>query len=101
MTFDACAAAYIDARKVGWKNAKHRDQWSNTLNTHSSPVFGSLPVQAVDERLRRVPRLKKNPAARPINTMVVKGAASPNRNQAIIHGGKEIEISLIVAAGYA
>jgi hypothetical protein len=33
--------------------------------------------------------------------LVVKGAASPNRNQAIIHGGKEIEISLIAAAGYA
>jgi hypothetical protein len=48
MTFDAYAAAYIDAHKVGWKNAKHRDQWSNTLNTYSSPVFGSLPVQVVD-----------------------------------------------------
>jgi hypothetical protein len=32
---------------------------------------------------------------------VIKGVASPNRNQAIIHGGKEIEMSLIVAAGYA
>src|ERR1700756_3688675 len=32
MTFDACAAAYIDAQKAGWKNAKHREQWPNTLN---------------------------------------------------------------------
>jgi integrase len=48
MTFDACAAAYIDAQKAGWKNAKHRDQWPNTLNTYASPVFGSLAVQAVD-----------------------------------------------------
>jgi integrase len=48
MTFDACAAAYIDAHKAGWKNTKHRDQWPNTLNTYASPVFGSLPVQAVD-----------------------------------------------------
>jgi integrase len=48
MTFDACAAAYIDAHKASWKNAKHRDQWPNTLNTYASPVFGSLPVQAVD-----------------------------------------------------
>jgi integrase len=48
MTFDACAAAYIDAQKAAWKNAKHREQWPNTLKTYASPVFGSLPVQAVD-----------------------------------------------------
>jgi integrase len=47
MTFDACAAAYIDAHKAGWRNAKHVDQWSNTLGTYAGPVFGSLPVQAV------------------------------------------------------
>ena len=48
MTFDACAAAYIDAHKAGWRNAKHSDQWSKTLGTYAGPVFGSLPVQAVD-----------------------------------------------------
>ena len=41
MTFDACAAAYIDAHKAGWRNAKHIDQWSNTLATYAGPVFGS------------------------------------------------------------
>src|SRR5262249_1265936 len=49
--------------------------------------------------MRPVLRLKKNAAAKPISRRVIKGAASPNRNQAIIHGGKEIEMSLIVAAG--
>ena len=48
LTFDACAAAYIDFHKTGWRNAKHRDQWRNTLNSYAGPVFGSLPVQAVD-----------------------------------------------------
>ncbi len=48
MTFGACAAVYIDAHKAGWRNAKHIDQWSNTLSTYASPVFGSLPMQAVD-----------------------------------------------------
>jgi integrase len=48
MTFGACAAAYIDVHKAGWQNAKHREQWTNTLNTYAGPVFGSLPVQAVD-----------------------------------------------------
>ena len=48
MTFDACAAAYIESHKTGWRNAKHRDQWRNTLNSYAGPVFGSMPVQAVD-----------------------------------------------------
>ena len=48
VTFDACAAAYIDAHKTAWHNAKHQDQWRNTLWTYASPVFGDLPVQAVD-----------------------------------------------------
>jgi len=48
MTFYACAAAYLDAHEDGWRNAKHREQWRNTLNSYAGPVFGSLPVQAVD-----------------------------------------------------
>jgi integrase len=51
MTFDACAEAYIDAHKKGWRNEKHVDQWRNTLATYASPVFGALPVQAVDTGL--------------------------------------------------
>ena len=51
MTFDACAEAYIEAHKKGWRNEKHVDQWRNTLATYASPVFGALPVQAVDTGL--------------------------------------------------
>jgi hypothetical protein len=51
MTFDACAAVYLDAHRDSWRNEKHRDQWRNTLNSYASPVFGSLPVQAVDVAL--------------------------------------------------
>jgi integrase len=48
MTFDECRDAYIAAHKAGWRNAKHRMQWINTLHTYVSPVFGKLAVQAVD-----------------------------------------------------
>ena len=51
MTFDQCATAYILAQKAGWKNAKHAAQWTNTLNTYASPVFGHLPVAEVDTGL--------------------------------------------------
>ena len=51
MTFDQCATAYIMAHKAGWKNAKHGDQWTNTLKTYASPVFGHLPVAEIDTGL--------------------------------------------------
>ena len=51
LTFDDCAAAYVDAHKTGWKNAKHAQQWPNTLQAYASPVFGSLPVADVDTAL--------------------------------------------------
>lgn len=51
MSFDQCAKAYILAHKAGWKNAKHCDQWTNTLNTYASPVFGHLPVTEIDTGL--------------------------------------------------
>jgi integrase len=48
MTFDQCADAYIRAHEAGWANAKHRQQWKNTLATYVAPVFGSVPVVDVD-----------------------------------------------------
>jgi len=48
MTFEACAIAYTEAHNAGWRNAKHRDQWRNTLTSYACPVFGSLPVQSID-----------------------------------------------------
>ena len=48
MTFDQCAEAYIASHRAGWKNAKHAEQWPSTIRAYASPVFGSLPVQAVD-----------------------------------------------------
>ncbi|MCR6629360.1 MAG: tyrosine-type recombinase/integrase [Magnetospirillum sp.] len=48
MTFRECATAYIEAHEAGWRNAKHADQWRNTLAKYAYPAFGDLPVQAVD-----------------------------------------------------
>ncbi|MEL0166954.1 MAG: integrase arm-type DNA-binding domain-containing protein [Pseudomonadaceae bacterium] len=41
-TFDSVAAAYIAAHRSGWKNAKHAQQWENTLKTYASPIIGKL-----------------------------------------------------------
>jgi hypothetical protein len=51
MTFDQCADAYIASHCKGRRNPRHAAQWKSTLATYASPVFGSLPVQAVDVAL--------------------------------------------------
>lgn len=51
VTFQHCAEKYIEAHRAGWKNAKHADQWTNTLTTYAYPVFDSLPVSAIDTAL--------------------------------------------------
>jgi integrase len=48
MTFRQCAEKYIAAHQAGWRNRVHARQWPSTLETYVYPVFGSLPVQAVD-----------------------------------------------------
>lgn len=47
ITFKAVAEAYIAANEDGWRNAKHRQQWTNTLVTYAYPVIGDLPVAEV------------------------------------------------------
>jgi integrase len=48
ITFKTCAEAYISAHRDGWRNAKHAAQWETTLATYVYPVFGDLPVAAID-----------------------------------------------------
>lgn len=47
-TFTRCAEAVHETLKPGWKNAKHADQWINTLTTYAAPIIGEKPVSAVD-----------------------------------------------------
>jgi integrase-like protein len=43
VTFAQSAASYIESHKAGWRNAKHAEQWTNTLETYAGPVIGLLP----------------------------------------------------------
>ncbi len=51
ITFRTCAERYVEAHKAGWRNAKHAAQWTATLEAYAFPVFGALPVAAVDTGL--------------------------------------------------
>lgn len=46
-TFKQCALAYIEAHESGWRNAKHAQQWRNSLEQHAYPVLGDLHVRDV------------------------------------------------------
>ncbi len=47
-TFTECCVAYVLAHGPTWRNAKHRQQWENTLASYAAPIIGQLPIDAVD-----------------------------------------------------
>jgi integrase len=48
MTFRLAAEEYIKTHRAGWKNAKHAQQWQNTLETYAHPMLGDVPVKDVE-----------------------------------------------------
>ena len=51
ITFATVVADYIKAHEAKWTNAKWRGQFSQTMEDFVFPVFGNLPVSAVNETL--------------------------------------------------
>ncbi len=51
ITFQQAAEQCIESKKHEWKNAKHGQQWVNTLTTHAYPTIGKLSVAALDTAL--------------------------------------------------
>jgi integrase len=43
-----CGEAYIATHQAGWRNAKHRAQWSSTLRVYAYPTMGDLTISAID-----------------------------------------------------
>lgn len=39
-TFKDCALALIESKRMGWRNAKHAQQWGNTLEQYAYPTIG-------------------------------------------------------------
>lgn len=49
LEFDKAADAFITEHESTWRNAKHAQQWRNTLTTYASPHFGRLSVSEIDQ----------------------------------------------------
>jgi integrase len=50
LTFDECCDGYVADHKAGW-GRQHEQGWINSIRDYVTPVFGKLPVTAVDTAL--------------------------------------------------
>lgn len=48
LTFQASALAFIAANEGSWRNAKHRQQWGNSLEAYAYPVIGKMNVRDIE-----------------------------------------------------
>jgi integrase len=48
-TFEQYARSYIIEHEPSWKNPKHRQQWTNSLQTYAFPVIGAKALPDVNE----------------------------------------------------
>lgn len=49
-TFEDAARLVHQELSLGWKNAKHSQQWINTLSEYATPVLGNLPLDQIQPR---------------------------------------------------
>lgn len=47
-TFSEAASIVHSEHSPSWKNAKHADQWINTLTQYAFPFIGDIPVDRID-----------------------------------------------------
>lgn len=82
-TFQECALECHESNADDWKNAKHKNQWINTLTTYAFPYLGKVPVSQltrdqIREALLPIWQTKAETASRVlqrIRTVVNYGAA--------------------------
>jgi integrase len=48
ISFKECAETYLRAHEAGWKNAKHRQQWTNSLAAYAYPKIGGLLARDIE-----------------------------------------------------
>jgi integrase len=48
ITFSQAAKQYIDTHESTWRNAKHTQQWRNTIETYAAPVIGKMLIREIE-----------------------------------------------------
>jgi integrase len=94
-TFGECAETYIATKGSGWRNAKHRQQWQNTLRVYASPLrpkpVDTITTADVLALLKPIWKAKPETASRlrgriesildaaRVNGYIAEGSANPAR----------------------
>ena len=53
VVFADAATHYIATHEHGWRNAKHAQQWRNTIETYANPVIGKVALRDIDVAMGR------------------------------------------------
>lgn len=90
LTFADAVRQFLADKEITWRNAKHRQQWENTLNTHAFPVLGKLAVKDIElahvlQVLRPIWKTKTETASR------VRGRIENVLDWARVHGYRDGE----------
>ena len=48
VTFKEMAEQFLSMNEANWRNAKHRQQWRNTLKTYAYPIIGNMRVGDIE-----------------------------------------------------
>jgi len=84
-TFEECAQEMIEARRAGWKSAKHAQQWVNTLRDYAFPVIGTkLPADVSLADLKAI--LTPMWATKTVTALQVRGRIEAALDFAAVHG---------------
>ena len=75
LTFEQAASQVHETLKDGWKNAKHRQQWINTLATYVFPVFGA----------KAIPDITVNDVAEALKPIWLHKAETATRTKQRVH----------------
>lgn len=101
MNFKQASRDYVEAKGDEWRNAKHRAQWSATLETYAFPVLGDLLVGDIERAhvlkvLEPIWKTKNETASRVrgriesvLDWAAVRGHRSAGENPAKWKGGLE------------
>src|ERR1700730_2525797 len=84
-TFREIAEEFIGRNQTSWRNAKHRQQWRNTLQAYVYPAIGDLPVAVIDTGLV-VQVLDPIWTEKPETATRVRGRIATVLDAATVHG---------------
>ncbi len=51
ITFEEAVTKCLETKSLEWKNAKHGQQWVNTLTKYATPLLGKQPVELITTEL--------------------------------------------------